>query len=120
MAKRLTNGFVRTTTELASRLGVSRQAVHYWRHLPGAPRIEAGFWNVAEWKSFSRKNALNSAKRVSRNQAASQIRRMILENLPESVSRTKLSRLRSNLLSALHTLFPNQLPESDLQNCPQK
>ena len=115
MAKRFTNGFVRTTTELASRLGVSRQAVHYWRHLPGAPRMEAGFWNVAEWKSFTRKNALNS-KRVSRNQAASQIRRMILENLPESVTRKKLSRLLSDVQAALHALFPNRLSESDLQN----
>jgi len=120
MGKRLTNGFVSTTTELAMRLGVSRQTVHCWRHLPGAPRREAGFWNVAEWKTFIRKNALNSTKRVSCNQVANQIRHLVLENLPESVTVARLSRLRSNVLAALHALSSNRLSERDLQNCPQK
>jgi len=119
MGKRLTNGFVNTTTELAMRLGVSRQTVHCWRHLPGAPRREAGFWNVAEWKSFIRKNALNSSKRISCNQVANQIRRLVLENLPESVTGTELLRLQSDVLAALHALRYNLLSERYLQNCLQ-
>jgi len=81
--------------------------------------METGFWNVAEWKSFIRKNALNSTKRVSRNQAANQIRQLVLGNLPESVTGAKLLRLQSDVLAALHALSSNRLSESDLQNCPQ-
>lgn len=67
-------------TELSSVLGVSRQTIHNWRKLDGAPTPAAnGFHSVIEWRQFIRDNNLNQGKITTDRQEALKARKLLAE-----------------------------------------
>lgn len=67
-------------TELSSVLGVSRQTVHAWRKLEGAPTPAAnGSHSVIEWRQFIRDNNLNQGKTTTDRQEALKARKLLAE-----------------------------------------
>ena len=49
---------VRFTTDLAHRLGVSRQSINHWRRRIDAPQKQADGWNVPAWQDYMRHKEL--------------------------------------------------------------
>ena len=97
---------VKYTNALACALGVSRQAVHAWRHRPGAPRRTGGYWSVREWQEYMKAHELAAAQTVDRTTATAEICTAILGKLPPRLSRHRLQQLLARIETALHISLP--------------
>jgi len=93
---------VKYTSVLADALGVSRQAVHAWRHRPDAPQRIGGFWSVREWREYVKSRGLAAAQTVDRATVISEICTVILNKLPPRLSRLRLDYVLSRIETALH------------------
>lgn len=98
--------FVRTKVELAERLRVSRQTIHAWCKLEGAPpRIEGG-WSYDAWLEFVDAHGLASGRSIERTEALVEMVTLIADRLPAHVSRKQLRRFKTEVRRALRSLFP--------------
>lgn len=104
---------VRYTNTLADALGVSRQAVHSWRHRPDAPQRTGGYWSVAEWQKYMTAHGLAAAQTVNRTTAIADICTAILNKLPPRLSRHRLQVLLARVETALHIALPGSRFRSD-------
>jgi len=66
--------------ELAEALGVSRQAIHAWRKLEGAPAANAnGTHEVAAWREFVKAQGLKSGDEMSDTESSLKARKLLAE-----------------------------------------
>jgi len=67
-------------SELADALGVSRQSIHAWRKLEGAPEPNAnGTHDVAAWREFVKQRGLKSDEPASDVESALKARKLLAE-----------------------------------------
>jgi hypothetical protein len=72
--------FARNYVELASALNVSRQAVHAWKKIEGAPKPAAsGLHEVGEWREFMRQHGLKGGDPAPDVQQALKARKLLAE-----------------------------------------
>jgi len=66
--------------ELAEALGVTRQAIHSWRKLEGAPEANAnGTHEVAVWREFVKQRGLKNEEDVSDVESSLKARKLLAE-----------------------------------------
>jgi len=66
--------------ELAEALGVTRQAIHAWRKLEGAPEANAnGTHEVAVWREFVKQRGLKNEEDVSDVESSLKARKLLAE-----------------------------------------
>jgi len=66
--------------ELASILGVTRQAVHAWKRMEGAPQAAAnGLHDVAAWREFMRAKGLKGGEPVTDVETSLKARKLLAE-----------------------------------------
>ena len=66
--------------ELAEALGVTRQAIHSWRKLEGAPEANAnGTHEVAAWREFVKQRGLKNEEDVSDVESSLKARKLLAE-----------------------------------------
>jgi len=66
--------------ELAEALGVTRQAIHSWRKLEGAPEANAnGTHEVAAWREFVKQRGLKNDEDVSDVESSLKARKLLAE-----------------------------------------
>lgn len=66
--------------ELATILGVTRQAIHSWKRMKGAPEPAAnGLHDVAAWREFMRANGLKGGEPVTDVETSLKARKLLAE-----------------------------------------
>ena len=66
--------------ELAEALGVTRQAIHSWRKLEGAPEANAnGTHEVAAWREFVKQQGLKNDEDISDVESSLKARKLLAE-----------------------------------------
>ena len=98
--------FVRTKVELAERLTVSRQSIHVWCKLKGAPVRINGGWSFQAWLEFVDAHDLASGRSIERTDALVEMVTLLADRLPAQISRKRLRRFKTEVRRALRSLFP--------------
>lgn len=97
---------VHTKVELAERLRVSRQSIHAWTKLEGAPPRIAGVWSFQTWLDFVDARGLAAGRSIERTQALVEMVTFLAAQLPAHVSRKRLRRFKAEVRRALRAHFP--------------
>jgi hypothetical protein len=98
--------FVRTKVELGERLKVTRQTIHVWCKMDGAPVRADGRWSFQAWLEFLDAHDLASRCSIERTQALVEVVTCLADEFPARVSRKRLQRFKLAVRRTLRGMFP--------------
>ncbi len=92
--------YIRTTRELARRLGVTRRTVGKWQQNPDAPKRDGRWWHFPSWIEYISSHRLGRFTLIERSEAASEVADLLRNRLPARVPKALVHKL-ADLLEAL-------------------